>query len=148
MKSILVAVDFSELTEPCCQLAARLADPSGAALHLLHVAAPNPDFVGFEAGPDVERHNRAESLRDEHRQLEGLKQTLQDEGRDVYMHLVEGATADTILEQAGKLQAQMIVLGSHGHGALHHTLMGSVSHDVLKDAVCPVLFYPAASLNA
>ena len=66
---ILVAVDFSGLTDAIIEQAARFGKALGSPVTLLHVASPNPDFVGYEAGPQTVRDARAETLRGEHRDL-------------------------------------------------------------------------------
>ena len=50
-----------------------------------------------------------------------------------------GHTSDTILEQAKKMKADLIVMGSHGRGALMNLLMGSIATQVLAQAKQPVL---------
>ena len=49
--SLLVALDFSDVTEEQLVIVARLAAPNRQ-IYLLHVAEPEPSFVGFDAGPD------------------------------------------------------------------------------------------------
>ena len=57
--------------------------------------------------------------------------------------LVEGPPAEAILDQAG--DAELIVIGQHGRGAVSSLVLGSVSHHVLQHARCPVLVVPAAA---
>ncbi|MFN8018272.1 MAG: universal stress protein [Acidimicrobiales bacterium] len=55
-------------------------------------------------------------------------------------HLVEtGEPGDTVCEVAERVEADVIVVGSHGHGRFKRMLMGSVSTHVLHNARCPVL---------
>ena len=49
-----------------------------------------------------------------------------------------------IIEQAQQLAADYIVIGSHGHTALHDLLAGGTASGVLKRATCPVVIIPAA----
>jgi nucleotide-binding universal stress UspA family protein len=49
---------------------------------------------------------------------------------------------EKILAQMEKLDADLVIMGSHGHGAIYRTLLGSVSEGVLHDAACPVLIVP------
>ncbi|MEW5940915.1 MAG: universal stress protein [Chloroflexota bacterium] len=63
-------------------------------------------------------------------------------GLDATALVVQGATVETILNEASKLEADMIVVGSHGHGALYQLLVGSVCEGVLRKAACPVLVVP------
>jgi nucleotide-binding universal stress UspA family protein len=53
-----------------------------------------------------------------------------------------------ILEQAQKLGAEYIVIGSHGHSAVYDVMMGSVASGVLKKSPCPVLIVPPISVEA
>jgi nucleotide-binding universal stress UspA family protein len=143
MNKILVCVDFSVSSGPILEQAAKSAEAGSAELILLHVAAPNPDFVGYEAGPEVVRLQMAEVYRDEHRKLQALAADLAKKGLQVTSELVQGPSAETILSHADSLGASLIILGTHGHGRLYHMILGSVSHSVLKHAKVPVLLVPA-----
>jgi nucleotide-binding universal stress UspA family protein len=107
------------------------------------VAAPDPEFVGFEAGPQSVRDQRAETLRKEHRLLQELADRARRRGIETKAVLVQGPTVETILAQAHKGKADLIVTGSHGHGALYKTVLGSVSEGILRGARRPVLVVPA-----
>lgn len=50
-----------------------------------------------------------------------------------------GEPGTTVCEVAAEVGADVVVLGSHGHGWLQRVLLGSVSHYVLQHAPCPVL---------
>lgn len=143
MRTILVPVDFSEVTDAVVAWAADLAERADGRLWLLHVAAPNPAFVGFEAGPDVVREGRAKELRQEHRDLQTRADALRAKGLDATALLVEGPTVEKVLAEAERLEADLIVMGSHGRGALSRALLGSVSEGVLRGAHCPVTILPA-----
>jgi len=144
MGTLLVCVDFSEATSRLIEQAARLAGAAGERIVLLHVAEPDPDFVGYGAGPDVVRHQMADQYRREIRLLEELADGLREKADvgDVLPLVVQGSTAEKILSEADKLGASMILLGTHGHGKLYHLLMGCVSQQVLKEAKVPVLLVP------
>jgi len=144
MKQVLAAVDFSELSEAVIERATGLARVFNAKLTLLHVAAGDPEFVGYDAGPQVVRDSRADQLRAEHHQLQERSEQLRAEGIETEALLVEGPTIETILEKARDLPADLIVLGSHGKGALKSALLGSVSQGVLRKAPCPLLVIPMA----
>ncbi len=142
MKTIVAAVDFSDATEPVTAAAARIARATGARLHLLHIGRPEPDFIGYEPGPDEERQNVAGEMRAEHRKLQELIDRFTGEGLEVDGTMPPGPAAEKILTESRELSAEMIVLGSHGHGALHNLLVGSVSEAVLRHADRPVLVVP------
>jgi len=140
--SLLIAVDFSAVTERQIAAVARLAAP-GREMHVLHVAEPDPDFVGFEGGPDTVREQVAAEFRQEHRQVQDLAAGLRDAGFDATGLLVQGPTVATILEQAERLGAHAIVVGSHGRSAIFDLVVGSVSAGVIRKARVPVLVVPA-----
>ena len=143
MKNILVPVDLSGITARTINYSAKHARPLGAKLWLVHVAAPDPDFVGFEPGPQYVREHRADELKKEHQEIQDRAAALRSEGLEAEGLLVQGSTSATIIEEAARLEADLIVMGSHGHGALYKTFMGSVSQQVLGDSTIPVLIIPA-----
>lgn len=146
MEQIVVAVDFSRGSKGVVEQAVRMAERFAARLTLLHVAAPDPDFVGYGAGPQSVRDARAHELRDEHRELQGLAEAVRDTGVDARALLVEGPTVGTILAEMKKLRADLLVVGSHGGGALYRSLVGSVSEGLLRQAECPILVIPTRGL--
>lgn len=143
MNTILVPVDFSDVTNRVVETAGRLAQAFDARVVLLNVAEPEPDFVGFEPGPITVRQSVAKDYRVERQKLEGLKVLLSDITGEVLALHVQGPTVEKILHEAGEQDASWIVMGSHGHGALYDLLVGSVAHGVIKSARCPVVIVPA-----
>ncbi|AFZ34905.1 UspA domain-containing protein [Stanieria cyanosphaera PCC 7437] len=147
MENILIAIDFSDITAKVIETGAKIAASCGSKLWLIHVAEPDPDFVGFETGPQSKRDWRAKTFREEHRLIQTEANKLSDRGLDVTPLLIQGVTVETIIQEANKLQADLIVLGSHGHNVIYKTFMGSVSEGVLTHAACPVLLVPSKMLN-
>jgi nucleotide-binding universal stress UspA family protein len=113
-----------------------------ANVFLLHVAAPEPDFVGYDAGSPALRDQIAHEHREEHRQLQAHAQALRDLGVDCTALLIRGSTADAILREAERLAADLIVMATHGHGAMFDLLVGSISHAVLRQGKVPVVMVP------
>ena len=142
MNTILVPVDFSDATPRVIATARQFAEAFASRIVLLHVAEPEPEFVGFEPGPMSVRMAVAGDFRHEHQRLDELKKSLV--GIEVLALQVQGPAADTIVEESVRQGANLIVMGSHGHGALYHLLVGSATTGVLKAAVCPVLIVPSA----
>ncbi|MEM9090662.1 MAG: universal stress protein [Cyanobacteria bacterium P01_F01_bin.53] len=137
-----LAVILAEATEKIVGKVESLALALPAEVWVLHVALPDPDFVGYKAGPQSERDFLAKKFHEEHRQVQSISSRLQEKGIVATALLVQGATVETIIKEASKLAVDMIVVGSHGRGMMAQLLIGSVSQGVLQQAKCPVLVIP------
>lgn len=133
IQTILCATDFSEASEPALQTARGLARDHGARLIVLSVAPP---LFLPEAGvaPPIDLDADRYALEQLRGRLDGtdLKAPVQTELR-------QGNPAEEILHAAHDLGADLIVVGSHGRGALGRMLLGSVAEQVLRHAQQPVL---------
>jgi nucleotide-binding universal stress UspA family protein len=144
MKTILAGVDFSDVTDAVLGMVSDLARATGARVYLLHVAAPDPDFVGYEVGPQTVRDSRAKEVRGEHQQLERMKKRLCESGVSAESLLLQGPAVEKMLQEADRVGADVLIIGSHGHGAIRRLLVGSVAEGVLHRTSRPVLIVPAA----
>ncbi|MGK7919995.1 MAG: universal stress protein, partial [Trichodesmium sp.] len=138
MKNIVVAIDFSQITPTIITQAETLAQAFQSKLWLIHITEPEPDFVGFKTGPQPKRDHWAEQFRKEHKQIQDLAEELRQKGLDTVALLTQGSTVETILAEAKKLTADLIIVGSHGRSGIEKLFMGSVSEGILKDSPCPV----------
>ena len=143
MKTIVAAVDFSDVTERVARYAVEMGAAFSAEVYLLHVEAPDPDFVGYEAGPQSVRDNVAQSIGNDHQDMIALRDQLQGHGCNVHGLVIQGPTAEKILSEATRLESGLIVIGSHGYRPLLDVLLGSTSEAVLHKATQPVLVVPA-----
>jgi nucleotide-binding universal stress UspA family protein len=146
MNDIVVCVDFSDASSAVIDAAAALADEQHGRLHLVHVAAAEPELAGYDQGPVAAhtRDDRAGELLAEHQHLRELAGRLEARGVPVVPLVLMGPTVSTILAEADRLDATAIVTGSHGHGRLHHLLLGSVSEGLLHHSKRPVVVVPVA----
>jgi nucleotide-binding universal stress UspA family protein len=140
---IVVAVDFSQVTRKMIEIVGRMPPQMASHVYLLHAAEPDPDFVGWDAGPDVVRDQVAAQFHREHRELEDLAEQVRGAGLEVTALLIQGPTVDTILRETTKLGGNLVVVGSHGHGAAYDLLVGSISSDVIRRSAIPVLVVPS-----
>ncbi len=136
---VLVAVDFSAVSEVSLQTVRRLLPREGLDVVVVHVAEPDPAFVGWETGPDTVRDQVAEGLRRERRDVEHYVATCRADGISARGLTVQGPTVETILAEADRIDADLIVVGSHGHGAAYDLAIGSISAGVIRKATVPVL---------
>ncbi len=163
VQTILVALELSDHDEPVLDTAKAYARAFGAQLVLLHVVAPEPDFVGLpkhgeavtprapdepEVGYAYDRARKAQRARKEHNEIEWLRAEIEAAGLQATALLVEGAYADKIVQEAKRLGAGLIMLGSHQRSTVGEWLLGSTSRDVLRQAPCPVLVVPRAAAEA
>src|SRR5271165_3741614 len=117
MKTILVPVDFSDVSAKVVETASLLARAFGSRVILVNVAEPEPEFVGYDPGPLTVRVAVTRDIKAGQQRLEALKQ--QFEGIDVLALHVQGSIPEEILDLAREHEATLIVMGSHGHGALY-----------------------------
>jgi len=144
MKNILVTIEFIKNEKLLVDTAFQLAESFGSKLWLMHIAAPDPDFVGYEVGPQYIRDSRATELRREHELLQEYTSALKEKGVDSEGMLVQGATIDMILEESKKLNIDLIVAGHHDHGFFYNAFIGSVSANIIRKSKIPVLLVPLA----
>ena len=137
ISNILTALDFSDITPRVVDHAVELALAFRAKLWLVHVSIPNPALVGYEASPDAVRDYRAAELRNEHKKLLAIGDDVRGRGLEVSTRLTEGLAVHEILREATRHQVDLIVLGSHGRGAILKMVLGSVSDGVVRKSQLP-----------
>lgn len=142
MKKILVPIDFSDATIKVVNESKKFAKSFGGEIRLLHVAAPEPSFVGNDVGPKVIREQKAKKLREEHRKIQEIGKELENEGIKTTPLMVQGVTVDEIINEAEKFNADVIIMGSHGPSAVYNILMGSVIEGVIRKTDIPILLVP------
>jgi nucleotide-binding universal stress UspA family protein len=143
---ILVAVDLKVGTDQLVAEAQRYGQALQAVVDIIHVAPPDPDFVGYIKGDrfeDKTREDVATAFRSEHRQAQAIKATLQAANvRTGEALMVQGPIVETILEHVRVLNTNLLVLGSHHHGALFRFWYGDTAEDTARRSPCAVLVVP------
>jgi len=137
LKRILVPTDFSEPGKSALRYAVAFADQFAAAVDLLHVVEPVPPGALLSYQPVEEL--RASLRRDAAAKIEKLHDEWDDYAFPVNRIVVEGFPFVEILKHAKESKADMIIMGTHGHGAIAHMFLGSVAEKVVRKAPCPVL---------
>ena len=146
-------------------LARQFAKALDAEIHLIHVrelaAAATPGALGYGlagmpelapmsgvpvAGLDPLSQPIPETENQKTKLAQWQKEIAQD-GIKVALHEQTGAVAEEILDQADAIEADLIVMGTHGHGAMYNLLVGSATKGVLKHATRPVLLVPSPKLS-
>lgn len=142
MRNILVTIDFEEKSILLLKKAIELAEKFRSKVWVVHVAAPNPDYVGYEVGPQYVRDDRAEDLRKEHKMIAEYTTKLKEKGIEAEGLLVQGATEETILKESARLNIDLLIIGHHKHGFLHRTFGYSPVSAIIEKSVVPVLLVP------
>jgi nucleotide-binding universal stress UspA family protein len=147
MRCILACIDLSASSDLVIDCALGLCGPEGQ-LVLLHVADPEPDFVGYGTGPQSVRQAVALELRKEHREVQRRAKLLAARGLSVTPLTVQGAVVEKILDQAERLGVDFIVLASKRHSSVYDLIVGSVLRGVVKGATAPVVLVPSRAPSA
>ncbi len=142
MKNILVTIDFDKKVDLLINKAFEIAECFDSKVWLMHVSAPDPDFIGYEPGPQYTRDFRAKELRKEHRLLESYVNKLQKKGINAEWVFMKGATIEMIIKESKKLNIDLIIAGHSDHGFIYKAFFSSVSAQIIKKSKIPVLIIP------
>lgn len=136
--TILVATDFSEHADQALEYAAELAAPMGATIHILHVITiPTmgvPEIgLAYTAAVIETITSKAQT------ELDTRAARYRDRVTIAPVRLELGDARDLIDRAAEQINADLIVIGTHGRRGIRRFLLGSVAESVVRTAPCPVL---------
>lgn len=137
-KRILVATDFSEVSDAAFDYAVALAKELGATITLAHVY--ELPVYGFPSGAMLASVEIATAI------MTGAQTATADacakrsgSGVDIKPVVREGRASEDIHRIADEVNADLIVIGTHGRKGLSHALLGSVAEKIIRTATRPVL---------
>lgn len=145
MKQIATALDFSNASETVLHAAIDLAKAQSATLHIVHVMEPEPSYTAYGMTPEEfpaiqifqqESQKRAEG------KLNQAMATAQAQLSDVRTELMIGSPLHAIVDYLKNKSIDVVVIGTHGHGAVAALLIGSVAEGLVRKAICPTLVIP------
>jgi nucleotide-binding universal stress UspA family protein len=147
---ILVAIDLKPGTDRLLAEAQRYANALDAIVNIVHIADPVSDFVRYTKGAhevkdynDTLRDDQAKEFHLEHRQVDAIAEKMRASGIRVDQALtVQGPTLEKLLKEASKFDTDLLIFGSHHHGALYRLWYGDVAIDAIKQAPCALLVVP------
>jgi len=160
IKKILYATDLSESAVHAFSYAVSLANMYGAGITILHVLAefPGEEFIANMINTDTWQEIKNRHYSDARAQLIGKKrdhvaikevlEAFSEEARaDVEdrtfvtdeIIIKQGPPAEAIVDTAGELNCDLIVMGTHGHGVIADVLVGSTAKWVVRHSPIPVL---------
>lgn len=146
MKRIIAAVDFSNATAGVVGTAAEMAKAFGAELHLLHVIEPEPTYTAYGFTPDEfpaihtfheETRTRAQKTLDE------AAARVAAPNLTPITHLGDGSPLHVLEAKVKEIGADLVILGSHGHGVVASLLLGSVAEGMVRKSIVATLVVPA-----
>ena len=146
MKTIVVAVDFSNATPGVLDMASGLAKAFGAELRLFHVVEPEPSYTAYGFTPDefpALHAYQEEAKRRAAMKLDELLDKVKAGLPGATAQIAEGSPLHALLDYVKESRADFVVLGSHGHGAIAALLLGSVAEGMVRKAAVPTLIVPA-----
>ena len=132
---LLLATDLSEASSSATEQAFALASRLGASLLVVSVIDPGSLLLPggrFRARIDQVRERREQ-------QAQALVERGREHGIEVSFLVWTGDPGDMIVEAAEAEHVDMVLVGSHGRGAVGRFFLGSVSEHVVRHAPCPVL---------
>lgn len=156
MKKILIAVDYDPTAQKVAELGFSLAKAMNSEVVLLHVVtdpvyyssieySPIVGYTGYEILDPLSGNTVVEIRKAAQLFLDKLKQHLNDE--TIKTIVVEGNFAESIIESAKSVHADIIVIGSHSHSWLSDAIMGSVTSEVLHKSTIPLFIIPTKKSN-
>ena len=140
IKKILIAVDSSAYALHAAKKGFALADQLNATIGLVFVIDRNKETVSADLDITPEESQIVLLKRAE----ETLDQLVKmyDGTREIFRFTPEGLPKEEIINTALHWNADLIVMGTHGHTGLQHLLMGSVAEYVIRHATQPVMVVP------
>lgn len=150
IKKILCPTDFSDTSKKALEYAIKFAKVFNAELEVLHVQLDEAQVVAFYL-PEATLKNVEKEL------AESTKQQLEDfcnnfrhdlEKINYNKKIIKGVPHIEIIEEAKAINADMIVIGTHGRSGFEHVLFGSTTEKVIRKAPCPVLTVSLKGLSS
>lgn len=141
IESVLFPTDFADLSLPVLKYARSFANVFKARLHVIHVVDEAFQYwmaMGPSSLPVGPRHE--ELVQASRQSMDAfVREHLADLGDGMVAEVLVGRPFMEIIRYAQRHHIDLIVLGTHGRGAISHALMGSVAEKVVRKAPCPVL---------
>ncbi len=148
MKTFLVPIDFSTVTEEVIDTAVSFARAFQGKVALIHVVQPPVVTSEFALPVEVLQEAVSAGERAAVGKLETYVAMFRNAGIPCEAKVTHGPPVTMIREEAARVSADFIVMGSHGHGKLYDFLVGSTASGVMKRATCGIIIVPHGDKNA
>jgi len=138
-KAIVFPTDFSELSLSALPLAKRMAASMDAQLHCVYTVEEPHIYATLDMGPVPIPTAEELSTSAEARLQQFASDNLQGVAHRPVTKILIGRPSEEIVRYASDVDAEMIVMTTHGYSGVKHVVLGSTTEAVLRHATCPVL---------
>jgi nucleotide-binding universal stress UspA family protein len=143
-RTIVALIDFSDVSTKILDHARMLAKTFSSNVVLMHGVPQQPDVVDIGlVSPVTMRDPNATELDLHKAKLLEICDSFRAAGINATAAQSDHITAEDVAAESRWLEADLIIMGSHHHSALHDLFVGNLTHDLLQRATCPVLVIPA-----
>jgi nucleotide-binding universal stress UspA family protein len=151
VKKVLIALDYNPTAQKVAEVGFSVAKAMDAEIVLLHVISDPVYYSSVEYSPIMGFSGFMDTAQIQLESIEGLKEaglsfldkTRQHLGdKSIQTMVKEGDFAESILEAAKALHADMIIIGSHSRKWLENVIIGSVTEKVLRHSQIPLFIIP------
>ena len=144
MKTIVALVDFSDATPGVIEQTQKMAKAFNAQVVILHALPKEPEVLELGlASPVILAVPSEEVVQADYARLLRIRDTLTQAGVGATVQQLREGGVGRLVEESARLNADLLVLGSHRHSAVYHWFIGNFASDALKLAHCPVLVVPS-----
>jgi len=139
IKKILVPIDFSDYSKKALQYTVKFAKSFNSELYLIYVIEPMIYPADLSMGQMVIPPTEVNLDEKAKTELEELAKTEIGDSLAYNIIVKTGKPFQEIIETAAEVDADLIIIATHGHTGVEHLLFGSTAEKVVRKAPCPVL---------
>jgi len=139
--NIIVPTDFSDYSDLALQRSLDLAEACDAKIHLIHVVADAPDIFKLDRFNTEGQKKIMKELEKQSKEFfeKQLRKFPQAQKVDIETQVLRGIPSKEILSLQKKINADMLVIATHGQTAIEEFLWGNTASKIIRYAKCSVL---------
>ena len=150
---ILLAVDGSVSSDRAMELVASFRLPVDSVVRVVSVQQPYVDVLALSwasvgESPEAMETEEQTDARHHHEAVERAERSLLRPGLRVEGFLLRGRPGSCIVDEAKAMQADLVVVGSRGHGTIATMVLGSTASEIVDHAPCPVLVARGSTIGS
>ncbi len=139
IKKILVPIDFSDYSKKALHYTVKLAKSFDAELFLVYVIEPMVYPADLSMGQMVMPQSEVNLSEKAKSELEELATNEIGDSLNYNILIKTGKPFMEVIETASEVDADLIIIATHGHTGVEHLLFGSTAEKIVRKAPCPVL---------